>query len=731
MIRSRIIIRKVIIVLVLMISFILTINHSESFAKILSLDLESLKIYIPDSQEEDNGNVNEGEENSESNDGKNIIEDGVYTIACAKDSNYVLDIAWNSLDWGGNLQICNRNGGSNQKFYISYEGDEYYKISNINSALILDVKNGEQDNGVNIQQWEDNSSSAQRWKINKNLDGTYTFVSKCSGKALDVDGAIFEEGRNIQQYDINNTDAQKFKLEETNMINEGIVSIRKVDNVEKVIEVKENSSEEGKEVQLYEKNGSLAQRFEIHKVKDNEVRIRTMSSGGWLTEEKLEEGSSVIQFGDSSTPVNDANTWIIEWNDGITFKNKESGLYLDIDGNRVDNGTKIQVYKGNNNQESQRFLVINEDLLGGWYEIKSALGTYIDLDNAGSDWGTNIHMWTRNGQNNQKFKFTKSGEGYLITTLYGLAFDVENGSMENGANVRQWEDNGSTCQRWKVEVLDGGYIKFINCNSGKYLDVANGNSEAGANVQQYEGNNSKAQLWNLTSTSFASGWFSENGSMYCVDPVTGQLVKNCTRVDPMMQDSSQYGSIYDFDSEGRATWHLPTVNDLSGGTGPSAPIPTLTGDRRQRVIQLALSRLGCPYEGGNAPTGFVCDGLTSWSYTTALGDWFYTGAGAREDLQDASWQWEKIKNRNGIKYDRGQLRSGDFVFFGNPQVTQGPGMIDYSGQAYHAGIYYKDDIMINARSGGVDLYSVSGYYMSWLGGGSPYESETSRVEIHH
>ncbi len=709
--KSKKMLIKSISLLIFIIIFII-IDSNTSFAKILTINWDELEFYIPDNVSQE-------------------IQDGVYVISCAKDDSYVIDVEGVSLNNTANIHIWQRNGGLNQRFYISYEKNGYYKITNINSGKALDVNAASTESGANIQQYENNNSSAQRWKIVKNEDDTYSFIAQCSGKALDVNGAIYENGTNIQQYNINNSDAQRFKLEKTEIIDEGIVSIRKVDSVDKVIDVKDNSSKSGEEVQLYEKNGSLAQRFEIHKVKDDEVRIRTMSSGGWLTEEGKQEGSSVAQVGNSSSPVTDANTWKIEWNDGIVFKNKESGLYLDIDENSTNNGTKVQVWKKNNNQVSQRFLVIKEDLLGGWYEIKSALGTSIDLDNAGSEWGTNIHMWQSNGQNNQKFKFTKSGEGYLITTMYGLAFDVENGSMGNGANVRQWEDNGSACQRWKAEIVDGGYVRFINCNSGKYLDVANGTAESGANVQQYEGNSTKAQLWKLTTTSFTSGWFSENGSMYCVDPVTGQLVKNCTRVDPMMTDPAQYGSIYDFDSEGRATWHLPVESDLPGGTGPSAPIPTLTGDRRQRVIQLALSRLGCQYQGGHAPTGFVCDGLTAWSYTTALGDWFYNGPGSREDLQDASWQWEKIETRNGIKYDRSQLRSGDLVFFGNPQVAQGPGMIDYNGQAYHAGIYYKDDIMINARLGGVDLYSVSGYYMGWLGGGSPYEAETSKVEIHH
>ncbi len=709
--KRRNVLIKSISLLILVIIFI-TMNYNTSFAKILTINWDELEFYIPNNVSQE-------------------IQDGAYVISCAKDDSYVIDVDGASLNSTANIHIWKRNEGLNQRFYISYEGNGYYKITNINSGKVLDVNEASTESGANIQQYENNDSSAQRWKIIKNEDGTYTFIAQCSEKALDVNGAIYENGTNVQQYDSNNTSAQKFNLEETDIINEGVVSIRKADSINKVIDVKDNSSRSGEEIQLYEKNGSLAQRFEIHKVKNDEVRIRTISSGGWLTEEEMQEGSSVVQLGNNSTPVTDANTWKVEWNDGITFKNKESGLYLCVDENNADNGTKIKVSEKSTNQVDQRFLVVKEELLEGWYEIESALGTFIDLDSAKSNSGTNIHMWARNSQNNQKFKFTKSGDGYIITTMYGLAFDVENGSMENFANVRQWENNGSNAQKWKAEIVDGGYIRFINCNSGKYLDVANGSAESGANVQQYEGNSTKAQLWKLNKTSFNSGWFSENGAMYCIDPVTGQLVKNCTRVDPMMTDPAQYGSIYDFDSEGRATWHLPTEADLPGGTGPSAPIPTLTGDRRQRVIQLALSRLGCPYQGGNAPTGFVCDGLTAWSYTTALGDWFYTGPGSKADLQDASWQWEKVETRNGIKYDRSQLKSGDLVFFGNPQVAQGPGMIDYNGQAYHAGIYYKDDIMINARSGGVDLYSVSGYYMDWLGGGSPYEAETSKVEIHN
>ena len=708
MIKTRKIGIKILTILLLFI----VINCNTSFAKILEIDWSKLEFYIPEVEEQ-----------------LQEIKDGVYTVACAKDNNYVLDIAWNSLDWGGNLQICKRNGGSNQKFYISYEGEGYYKIANVSSALIIDVEESKKENGANIRQWEDNGADAQRFKIIKNDDGTYNFIAKCSDKALDVNGGIFEEGTNIQQWEYINSDAQKFNLEETEFLPEGIVSIKKATNYDISLDIDNTTPEEGEQLQIWQENGSLAQRFGIHRVGENEVRIRTVASGGWLTA----KGSKVVQSGNSKTPVSNANTWEVNWNSGIILKNKENDLYLDIKGDSEKNGTKVQVSEKTENQTSQRFLVNKEHFIeDGWYEITSALGTTLDLDHASSDWGANILTWEKNDQNNQKFNIKYTDEGYLIYSMYGLPIEVKDGKEHNGANVQQWEENGDLCQKWWPKLLDGGYIGFKNAKTGKYLDVADASAELGANVQQWEENGSKAQMWKLTPTEFTSGWFSQNGVMYCADPVTGELVKNCTRVDPMMTDPSQYGSIYDFDSEGRATWHLPTEADITTGIGPSAPIPTLTGDRRQRVIQLALSRLGCPYQSGRAPTGFVCDGLTAWSYTTALGDWFYTGAGSREDLQDASWQWEKIETRNGIKYDQSQLKAGDLVFFGNPQLTYGPGMIDYNGEAYHAGIYYKDDIMINSRGeGGVGFYSVSGYYMGWLGGGSPYEAETSKCEIPH
>ena len=698
-----------IISLALITVLFITINSSTSFAKILTINWNEIKFHVPNLSGD--------------------IQDGVYTISCAADTNYVLDIAWKSLDWGGNLQICKRNSGTNQKFYISYEGDGYYKIANISSALIIDVENSSKENGANIRQWEDNGADAQRWQIKQNDDGTYSFIAKCSGKALDVDGGIFEESRNVQQWDYIASDAQCFKLEPTEFLPDGIVSIKKATNYNISLDINDTSSKDGEELQIWQTNGSLAQRFWIYNLGNNEVRIRTVASGGFLTEEGTGNGSNVIQKGNGSTPASPSNTWEVGWNNGITFRNKESGLYLDVKDDSEKNGAKVQVREKDNTKSSQRFILNQEHFIkDGTYEIASALGTTLDLENSGSSWGTNILTWEKNNQNNQKFSITYTDSGYLITTVFGHALDVENGSMENGANVRQWEDNGATCQRWWPELLDGGYIRFKNANSGKYLDVENSSAELGANVQQYEKNDSKGQMWKLIPSVF-TGWFSENGAMYCVDPQTNQIVKNCTRVDPTKPDPAQFGSLYDFDSEGRATWHLPTVSDLPGGTGPSAPIPTLTGDQRQRTLQLALSRLGCPYELLQAPTGFVCDGLTAWSVTTATGIRFR--GGTQVDDQDMSWQHVYIREHNGLQTDISQAKPGDIIFWGDPANIENHGTYG----SRHVSMFYHDDIMIHAAGTGLGVREGSitdeqNAFGDFIDFGSPY-TDTSQCEIPH
>ena len=165
----------------------------------------------------------------------------------------------------------------------------------------------------------------------------------------------------------------------------------------------------------------------------------------------------------------------------------------------------------------------------------------------------------------------------------------------------------------------------------------------------------------------------------CYDPVTGIMIKGQTRIDPTMTDPAQYGSLYDFDAvSGNATWHLPVAEDLTSGKFPDAPTGGYQGDRRQRVLYAALSRLGAPYELNNIPNGFVCDGLTAWAYTQGTGEiWEGLGTG---DIGPADYEWDLIKNRNGIKTNLADFQPGDLIFWGTDDtLTRYPGALGDAG----------------------------------------------------
>ena len=502
MIRSGKIGIKIIVILLL---FIL-INCNTSFAKILGVDWSKLKFYISEEIEQELGQE---------------IEDGAYVISCSGNTNFVLDVAGPSTDNGAKLNIWQRTEAPNQKFYITYEGEGYYKIASINSAKMLDVANASTESSVQIQQYENNDTEAQRFKIVKNEDGTYSFIAKCSGMALDVYGAIFENGGKVQQYEINDTDAQKFNLEKTELINAnvngGVISIKTAKNPNMQMDMMNCSEEEGNKVHLWQTAATLAQRFEMYRVGENEIRIRTAASGGWLRGSSNKEGADVVQIGDSKTEASESDIWKVEWDEGIILVNKETGLALTVNGDINTNGTEIKL-ENKVNDDTQRLLINTEYLIPtGYYTIQSKYGTMLDFPN--NNQGTHLQTWTETGTSRQIFEISYTSEGYKIKSpVSGYVLDVYDGSMDNAAIVQMEIDAGTKSQRWNAEIIDGGYVTFRNVNSGLMLNVHLFNSEPGAVINQGLEDHSDAQKWKIIPTTmdeFKTAW----GDDYSEDKV--------------------------------------------------------------------------------------------------------------------------------------------------------------------------------------------------------------------
>ena len=138
-----------------------------------------------------------------------------------------------------------------------------------------------------------------------------------------------------------------------------------------------------------------------------------------------------------------------------TFKNVNSGLYMEVADAKAESGANVQQWDKDENAAHNVWRLVSAG--DGYYYIYSALSDDIVLDVTGNKAtnGQNIAMYNFNGNYNQQFKFAKNRDGsYKIHTRISndaSAVEVENAYTNAGANVQQWEINGANCQDWIVE----------------------------------------------------------------------------------------------------------------------------------------------------------------------------------------------------------------------------------------------------------------------------------------
>ncbi len=154
------------------------------------------------------------------------IEERTYVIKSALDATKVLDVMGQSTENEGNVQIWGNNDTVAQKFNVIKQSDGTYKIQNTNSEKYLTVQAGNYQNSTNIFQYSNLGNDQQKFEIIRASDGYFRI--RCAGNSnysIDVAGGNVAEGTNVQIYNNNTTLAQKWifqKLEEEIIRNEGI-----------------------------------------------------------------------------------------------------------------------------------------------------------------------------------------------------------------------------------------------------------------------------------------------------------------------------------------------------------------------------------------------------------------------------------------------------------------------------------------------------------------------------
>lgn len=334
------------------------------------------------------------------------VADGMYVLRSLNAEREVLDVTGASGEGGANVEIWSSNGGGNQKWEVSSQGDGTYTLRSVLSGLLLDVSGASAEEGANVIQWADNGGANQRWRFIA-ADGGFRIASALSDSlVLDVAGRSKEDGGNVIVWSPNGGANQVWELISTNVevgAGEEIESgyYRLVSSDGTVLDITRQSVSPGASVSLWDANGGANQIFRVSTGGDGYVSIENGATGLYVSASGPDPvpGSKVTQqrlTGDAQSfaAVREGAGWI--------FRNAANGLYLAGSGSSVISGPDASV-----------FLLdpVADMIAEGLYRIapRHAGGEVLDVSRASMADGAPVIQYSPNGGFNQKWEILSVG----------------------------------------------------------------------------------------------------------------------------------------------------------------------------------------------------------------------------------------------------------------------------------------------------------------------------------
>ena len=454
------------------------------------------------------------------------IADGTYTIHSALNENFVLEVANNSLQNGGNIQLFANSSYINQKFNLRYLNNGYYEFTSYTSKKSFDVANSGVTNGTNVQQHTANNSDFQQWILQDAGNGYFYIISKYNELCLDVANGIARNGTNIQLCQKTNHRAQMFKFEKVKPIEakqqsiaDGIYTIHSALNENFVLEVDNGSPYNRGNIRISQNSSYIHQKFNLKYLGNGYYQITSYQYGKSfdVANSGVTNGTNVQQYDANNS---DFQQWILQdaGNGYYNIISKYNELNLDIANGLARQFVNVQLCQGTPNNRAQMFKFEKVEPIedgkktipNGVYQIQSGLNLNFVLDVYGaSSWnGANVQLFRNCYTSNQKFAISYTGDGYYeIRPIHsGRALDIANSGVTNGTNVQQYGVNNSDFQRWIIKDVGNGYYNIISKYNELYLDVADGLPKNESNIQLCQGTpNNKAQMFKFISAGTKRG----------------------------------------------------------------------------------------------------------------------------------------------------------------------------------------------------------------------------------
>lgn len=460
---------------------------------------------------------------------KNRVE-----VAKKAGASYFISIhinsAANSAAKGAEVYYPNTSGNKN----LSSNGQNLAKaIQKQLTAL------GLYDRGIKIRNYTDGTTSYDPTSSDKDYYGVIRYAKEANITGLIVEHCFISNKEEFDKYlgsnaklqqlgiadakgivsalglQAKNADIDTLAAENRNVLADGTYTISTLLNSNYVLDVKDGSTSNGANIQLYEANDTAAQQFKVSHDSQGYVTFTNVKSGRVLDLNGaiVKDAGNIQQYTSNGTR---AQKWIVkqDGNGYVVMSAINPNYILDLNGGSVRNGSNIQLHSvtGSNSQRWNITKYVSKDerinslaaqnkntLADGVYEINSVKNSNytLDVNSASTRNGANVQLYLRNGTQAQAFRVSHDSQGFVTFTNInsGKVIDLDGAITKNGRNIHQYASNGTRAQKWIVQQSGSGYSIVSAIDTSFALDIRNGSVYSGSNIQLYKSNNTAAQQW--------------------------------------------------------------------------------------------------------------------------------------------------------------------------------------------------------------------------------------------
>ena len=460
---------------------------------------------------------------------KNRVE-----VAKKAGASYFISIhinsAANSAAKGAEVYYPNTSGNKN----LSSNGQNLAKaIQKQLTAL------GLYDRGIKIRNYTDGTTSSNPNSSDQDYYGVIRYAKQANITGLIVEHCFISNKEEFDKYlgsnaklqqlgiadakgivsalglQAKNADIDTLAAENRNVLADGTYTISTLLNSNYVLDVKDGSTSNGANIQLYEANDTAAQQFKVSHDSQGYVTFTNVKSGRVLDLNGaiVKDAGNIQQYTSNGTR---AQKWIVkqDGNGYVVMSAIHPNYILDLNGGSVRNGSNIQLHSvtGSNSQRWNITKYVSKDerinnlaaqnkntLADGVYEINSVKNSNytLDVNSASTRNGANVQLYLRNGTQAQAFRVSHDSQGFVTFTNInsGKVIDLDGAITKNGRNIHQYASNGTRAQKWIVQQSGSGYSIVSAIDTSFALDIRNGSVYSGSNIQLYKSNNTAAQQW--------------------------------------------------------------------------------------------------------------------------------------------------------------------------------------------------------------------------------------------